>query len=53
MRAAVRWYSPERRARSDVPYRFAEGFVKTLIIGYGNQNRRDDGVGWFAIDPLA
>ena len=28
-------------------------FVKTLIIGYGNQSRRDDGVGWFVIEQLA
>src|SRR5208283_6166724 len=28
-------------------------FVKTLIIGYGNQNRRDDGVGWFILEQLA
>jgi hydrogenase maturation protease len=27
--------------------------VKTLIIGYGNQSRRDDGVGWFVIEQLA
>jgi len=27
--------------------------VKTLILGYGNQNRRDDGVGWFVIEQLA
>jgi hydrogenase maturation protease len=27
--------------------------VKTLIIGYGNQSRRDDGVGWFIIEQLA
>jgi hydrogenase maturation protease len=27
--------------------------VKTLIIGYGNQNRRDDGVGWFILEQLA
>jgi hydrogenase maturation protease len=26
--------------------------VKTLIIGYGNQNRRDDGVGWFVLEQL-
>jgi hydrogenase maturation protease len=30
-----------------------KGFVKTLIIGYGNQNRRDDGVGWFILEQLA
>ena len=27
--------------------------MKTLILGYGNQNRRDDGVGWFVIEQLA
>lgn len=27
--------------------------VKTLIIGYGNQSRRDDGVGWFVLEQLA
>ena len=27
--------------------------VKILIIGYGNQSRRDDGVGWFVLDQLA
>lgn len=27
--------------------------MKTLIIGYGNQSRRDDGVGWFIIEQLA
>lgn len=27
--------------------------VKTLIIGYGNRSRRDDGVGWFVIEKLA
>jgi hydrogenase maturation protease len=27
--------------------------MKTLIIGYGNQNRRDDGVGWVVLEQLA
>jgi hydrogenase maturation protease len=27
--------------------------MKMLIIGYGNQSRRDDGVGWFVIEQLA
>jgi len=27
-------------------------FVKTLIIGYGNRSRRDDGVGWFILEQL-
>jgi hydrogenase maturation protease len=27
--------------------------VKTLIIGYGNRSRRDDGVSWFVIEQLA
>ena len=27
--------------------------MKILIIGYGNQNRRDDGVGWFILEQLA
>jgi hydrogenase maturation protease len=27
--------------------------VNTLIIGYGNQSRRDDGVGWFILEQLA
>jgi hydrogenase maturation protease len=27
--------------------------VTTLIIGYGNQSRRDDGVGWFILEQLA
>jgi len=26
--------------------------VKTLILGYGNDSRRDDGVGWFVIERL-
>jgi hydrogenase maturation protease len=26
--------------------------MKTLIIGYGNQSRRDDGVGWFVLEQL-
>ena len=24
-----------------------------LVIGYGNQSRRDDGVGWFVLEQLA
>ena len=27
--------------------------MKTLIIGYGNDSRNDDGVGWFVIAELA
>ena len=27
--------------------------MTTLIIGYGNQSRRDDGVGWFVLEQLA
>jgi hydrogenase maturation protease len=27
--------------------------MPTLIIGYGNQSRRDDGVGWFVLEQLA
>ena len=27
--------------------------MKTLILGYGNQSRRDDGVGWFILEQLA
>jgi hydrogenase maturation protease len=27
--------------------------VSTLIIGYGNPSRRDDGVGWFVLEQLA
>ena len=27
--------------------------MKTLILGYGNQSRRDDGVGWFVLEQLA
>lgn len=27
--------------------------MKTLVIGYGNNSRRDDGVGWFVIEQLA
>jgi hydrogenase maturation protease len=27
--------------------------MKTLILGYGNRSRRDDGVGWFVIEQLA
>ena len=27
--------------------------MTTLIIGYGNQSRRDDGVGWFILEQLA
>ena len=27
--------------------------MKTLILGYGNNSRRDDGVGWFVLDQLA
>ncbi len=26
--------------------------MKTLVIGYGNSSRRDDGVGWYVIDRL-
>ncbi len=26
--------------------------MKTLIIGYGNRSRRDDGVGWFILEQL-
>lgn len=26
--------------------------MKTLIIGYGNCSRRDDGVGWYVVDRL-
>jgi hydrogenase maturation protease len=26
--------------------------MKTLILGYGNQSRRDDGVGWFVLEQL-
>ena len=53
MRAVADWHSPERRARSDAPYQFAQVLVKTLILGYGNQSRRDDGVGWFVLEQLA
>ncbi len=27
--------------------------MKTLILGYGNRSRRDDGVGWFVLEQLA
>ncbi len=27
--------------------------MNTLIIGYGNQSRCDDGVGWFVLEQLA
>ena len=27
--------------------------MKTLIIGYGNDSRNDDGVGWFVISELS
>ena len=27
--------------------------MKTLIIGYGNDSRNDDGVGWFVVAELA
>jgi len=27
--------------------------MKTLIIGYGNNSRNDDGVGWFVVNELA
>ena len=27
--------------------------MTTLILGYGNQSRRDDGVGWFVLEQLA
>jgi hydrogenase maturation protease len=27
--------------------------MKTLVIGYGNNSRKDDGVGWFVIQQLA
>ena len=27
--------------------------MKTLIIGYGNDSRNDDGVGWFVVSELA
>jgi hydrogenase maturation protease len=36
---------------SDFAFRISP--VSTLIIGYGNQSRRDDGVGWFVIQQLA
>ena len=26
--------------------------MKTLILGYGNSSRRDDGVGWFVVERL-
>jgi Ni,Fe-hydrogenase maturation factor len=26
--------------------------MTTFILGYGNQSRRDDGVGWFASEQL-
>jgi hydrogenase maturation protease len=26
--------------------------VKTLVLGYGNQSRTDDGVGWFVVERL-
>jgi len=26
--------------------------VKTLVLGYGNRSRNDDGVGWFVIERL-
>ncbi|MCX7914911.1 MAG: hydrogenase maturation protease [Verrucomicrobiae bacterium] len=26
--------------------------MKTLIIGFGNNSRRDDGVGWYVVDRL-
>ncbi len=26
--------------------------MKTLIIGYGNRNRRDDGAGWYVVERL-
>jgi hydrogenase maturation protease len=41
-----------RRARSDAPCQHSI-FLKTLILGYGNQSRRDDGVGWFVVEQLA
>ena len=27
--------------------------MRMLILGYGNQSRRDDGVGWFVLEQLA
>ena len=27
--------------------------MKTLVIGYGNDSRNDDGVGWFVVSELA
>jgi hydrogenase maturation protease len=27
--------------------------MKTLVIGYGNESRRDDGIGWFVAGELA
>lgn len=27
--------------------------MKTLVIGYGNDSRRDDGVGWYVVEQLA
>jgi hydrogenase maturation protease len=27
--------------------------MKTLVIGYGNESRRDDGIGWFVAEALA
>jgi len=27
--------------------------MKTIVIGYGNDSRNDDGVGWFVVEQLA
>ena len=27
--------------------------MKTLVIGYGNDSRNDDGIGWFVVEQLA
>lgn len=37
-------------ARSSLPYKKKE--MKTLVIGYGNCSRCDDGVGWFVVERL-
>src|ERR1017187_10629844 len=49
----MEWWSDGILQYSTTPVLQHSVFVKTLIIGYGNQSRRDDGVGWFVLKQLA
>jgi len=43
----------ERRILDDAVIDRRYNDMKTLIIGYGNDSRNDDGVGWFVVAELA